>query len=159
VDRDSPNTRLYGPLGFFTDANGAVRRSAWERVPFPPVVYAEDHALAIAMLRAGFAKAFVPRAAVVHSHEYSLRDWLRRSFDESRAVADLYGVPEIGSARRLISGVRGAVGADRRDGARGGELLASALHHGVRGLGMGLGVRAERLPASARRRLSLEGRV
>ena len=44
---------------------------AWERVPFREVPYAEDQALALDMLRAGFAKAYVPDAAVVHSHEYA----------------------------------------------------------------------------------------
>ena len=29
------------------------------------------------MLRAGYAKVFVPDAAVVHSHEYTLTEWLR----------------------------------------------------------------------------------
>ena len=55
---------------FFTDANGAVARWAWERVPFPDVAYAEDRLLALRMLEAGFAKAYVPDAAVVHSHDY-----------------------------------------------------------------------------------------
>ena len=32
--------------------------------------YAEDQALALDMLRAGYAKAYVPDAAVIHSHEY-----------------------------------------------------------------------------------------
>ena len=55
---------------FFTDANGAVARWAWEQVPFPEVPYAEDRLLARRMLEAGYAKAYVPRAAVLHSHDY-----------------------------------------------------------------------------------------
>ena len=43
------------------------------------------------MLRAGYAKVYVPDAAVIHSHEYSPGEWLRRSFDEARAVAEVYG--------------------------------------------------------------------
>jgi len=62
---------LLGARGFFTDANGCVARAAWESVPFRAVAYAEDHVLAQDMLRAGYAKAYVPDAAVVHSHDYS----------------------------------------------------------------------------------------
>ncbi len=62
---------LIGRRGFFTDANACLARAAWERVPFREVPYAEDRVLAIDMLRAGYAKAFVPDAAVLHSHDYT----------------------------------------------------------------------------------------
>ena len=54
---------LIGRRGFFTDANACLARSAWERVQFREVAYAEDRVLAIDMLRAGYAKAYVPAAA------------------------------------------------------------------------------------------------
>src|SRR3954452_17490089 len=63
-----PSRELLGPTTFFTDANGCVSRAAWARVPFRDVPYAEDHQLAVDMLRAGFAKAYMPDAPVVHSH-------------------------------------------------------------------------------------------
>jgi glycosyltransferase involved in cell wall biosynthesis len=67
LDRDGAASGP-GPVAFFTDANGAVARRAWEQVPFRDVPYAEDQALAVDMLRAGYANAFMPDAAVVHSH-------------------------------------------------------------------------------------------
>ena len=33
----------------------------------------------------------MPEAAVIHSHEYSAGQWMRRSFDEARALAEVYG--------------------------------------------------------------------
>ena len=66
-----PALALIGRRGFFTDANACLARAAWERVPFREVPYAEDRVLAIDMLRAGYAKAFVPAAAVWHSHDYT----------------------------------------------------------------------------------------
>lgn len=168
-ERSLPARELYGARGFFTDANGCVARTAWERVPFRPVAYAEDHLLAHDMLRAGFAKVFVPGAAVIHSHDYSPLQWLRRSFDEARAVQALYGLEDLGDLRRLARGVRGSVAADVR-GAGGRHaagtgvmadpalLLRSSLHHSARGLGTALGARADRLPSSLVRRLSLERR-
>lgn len=167
-ERGLPVRELIGPRGYFTDANGCLLRAAWESVGFRPVAYAEDHVLAHDMMRAGFAKAFVPDAAVIHSHEYSGWEWLRRSFDEARAVHEVYGFDEPGEWRRAALGVWGLVGADLRwaraaesDGrAHPGEtgllVLRSFHHHLVRAIGTILGTRAERLPVSVVRRLSLE---
>jgi rhamnosyltransferase len=61
-ERDTPSRTLLGRRGFFTDANGCVARAAWERTPFRDVPYAEDHVIAHDMMRAGFAKVFMPQA-------------------------------------------------------------------------------------------------
>ena len=68
-----PVAALIGARGFYTDANACVARVAWQRAPFREVAYAEDRVLAIDMLRAGYAKAYVPGAAVVHSHRLHAR--------------------------------------------------------------------------------------
>ena len=163
-ERQTPAQALVGARGFFTDANGCVARAAWEEVPFRPVPYAEDHALAIDMLRAGFAKVYLPDAAVIHSHDYSNWNWFRRSFDEGRALADIYGVPEPLEWRQTTLKVWGLVGADWR-WARSHEtrrspwlLVRSTCHHAIRTSGAILGARASRLPATLVPRLSLEGR-
>jgi glycosyltransferase involved in cell wall biosynthesis len=163
-ERAVPSRELLGARGFFTDANGCVSRTAWEVVPFRSIRYAEDHALAHDMLRAGFAKVFVPDAAVVHSHDYSAWDWLRRSFDEARAVNEIYGFAEPLELRRAALKIRGGVGADwrwQRDHTPGsralGPLARSTAHHSVRMVGALLGARAQRLPDAAVRALSLEG--
>ncbi len=166
-ERDLPARALLGPRGFFTDANGCVARAAWESVPFRPVRYAEDHVLAHDMLRAGYAKAFLPRAAVIHSHDYAAGDWLRRSFDEARALREVYGyVPPL-DARQIALKLWGDVGADWRwrratgPTVGAGEALAvlarCAAHRTLRMTGTLLGARADRLPDRAVRRLSLEG--
>ena len=64
AERAIPARSLLGPRGFFTDANGCVARAAWDDVPFRQVAYAEDHVLALDMMRAGYAKVFLPDAAV-----------------------------------------------------------------------------------------------
>ena len=110
--RDAPARDFLGHLGFFTDANGCVARAAWREVPFREIAYAEDHLLAQDMLRAGYAKVYVPDAAVVHSHEYSPAQWLRRSFDEARAVREVYGWTPDG--RRAGRNLRGGVAGDWR---------------------------------------------
>jgi GT2 family glycosyltransferase len=160
-DRDPPPRRLLGQLGFFTDANGCLSRAAWQQVPFRRVAYAEDHLLAHDMLRAGFAKVYVPDAPVIHSHEYSLRQWLRRSFDEARAMREIYEwAPSPGAALQTL---RGNVASDWREvrdrpGFGALVLAQSALHHGARTVGGILGARSAHLPSRIAGRLSLERR-
>jgi len=164
-ERTIPATVLEGIRGYFTDANGCIARAAWEAVHFRPIPYAEDRALALDMLRAGYAKVYVPDAPVIHSHDYSMIGWLRRSFDEARAVHDVYGVVEPADIRRNALNIWGKVGADLRwVRAHGGPplpaLIARSLaHHVVRTAGALLGARADRLPEPMIRRLSLEGRA
>jgi glycosyltransferase involved in cell wall biosynthesis len=165
LERSAPARVLLGPRGFFTDANGCVARAAWETVPFRAVPYAEDHVLAHDMLRAGYAKVFLPEAAVIHSHDYSGIDWLRRSFDEARALQGVYGFAQPLDPRRQLLNVWGRVGADLRwMAARHGHMSAglavrSATHHSLRIVGALLGGRAAALPERVVRRLSLEGRA
>jgi rhamnosyltransferase len=163
-ERTIPATFLEGIRGFFTDANGCIAQAAWEAVPFRPIPYAEDRALALDMLRAGYAKVYMPEAPVVHSHDYSAMDWLRRSFDEARAVRDVYGYVEPADIRRNVLMVWGKVGADlrwvrSRGGRRSPALVARSLsHHLLRNAGALLGARSTRLPEPMVRRLSLERR-
>jgi glycosyltransferase involved in cell wall biosynthesis len=158
---------LLGRRGFFSDANACVARAAWERVPFREVPYAEDRVLAIDMLRAGYAKAFVPAAPTIHSHDYTAAQQLRRSFDEWRGLREVYGWREPAAPAHLLSQLRGELGHARTEliaqGASSREcrraLAAVAGHHVVTRAGALLGSRAEKLPARVRRTLSLEGRA
>jgi rhamnosyltransferase len=174
VERLSPGERstlpaaaLIGRRGFFTDANACVARSAWEAAPFREVAYAEDRVLAIDMLRAGYAKAFVPDAAVLHSHEYTTAQELRRCFDEWRGLLEIYGWREPAAPAYLMRQLRGQLGQARRELAaadissaeRRATLAAVSRHHVARLAGAVLGSRADLLPASVRRRLSLERRA
>ena len=163
-----PARALLGPRGFFTDANGCVARAAWDEVPFRQVPYAEDHVLALDMMRAGYAKVFLPDAAVIHSHDYSAWQWLRRSFDEGRALHEVYGFaepcrPAHGAAEDLGPGRRGLAMVPRS--MRGGSApiaracsLAAGSTRRAR-LGASSAGRAERLPEPLVRRLSLERRA
>jgi rhamnosyltransferase len=162
-----PAAVLMGRRGFFTDANACISREAWSRVPFRTVPYAEDRVLAVDMLRAGYAKVYVPDAAVLHSHDYGSLGQLRRSFDEGRALLEVYGWREPGSPRRIVSQLRGELGPARRElGStglplvrRGAALSAVSRHHVMRLAGAILGSRADILPGWARRRVSLERRA
>ncbi|HEX8743760.1 MAG TPA: glycosyltransferase family 2 protein [Thermoleophilaceae bacterium] len=168
VDRGLPPGELRpGPVTFYTDANGCVSRAAWERVPFRPVSSAEDHVLAIDMLRAGYAKVFRPSAKVIHSHDPPPLRRFRHMFDEFRALREVYGHVEEAGWPYTPAVVRAGVRRDRAylrsRGASGWELdrgtLESLLYHSTRTAAATLGTRAERLPARVRRALSRERRA
>lgn len=164
-ERALPPRHLLGVRGFFTDANGCVARAAWERVQFRDVPYAEDQQLAVDMLRAGYAKAFVPAAAVQHSHEYSPARRVQRCFDEWRALREVYGWVEplsITTLRdRVLAPARADVRWARAHGQSAGPLLAgqAVVHHAARTAGAALGSRHDRLAPGLRRALSLESRA
>ncbi|HEX3909330.1 MAG TPA: glycosyltransferase [Solirubrobacteraceae bacterium] len=164
--RGLPASAFLGGLGFFTDANACIARVVWERVPYRAVPYAEDRVLALDVLRAGYAKAFVPDAPVLHSHEYTALQELGRCFDEWRGLLEVYGWREPIAPRRVLGKLRGELSADRAaasaDGlsgaARRARLLAAGRHHALRLTGALLGSRADRMPAPLRAGLSLERR-
>jgi rhamnosyltransferase len=165
-ERAAPALELIGRRGFFTDANACVARAAWEQVPFREVPYAEDRVLALDMLRAGYAKAFMPDAGVLHSHDYTPLQELRRCFDEWRGLREVYGWREPARPAQLVRKLRGELAQTRlaasREGltgaARRATLAGASRHHVIRLAGAVLGSRADLLPAPVRRALSLERR-
>jgi rhamnosyltransferase len=165
-ERSLPAIEMVGRRGFFTDANACIARAAWERVPFRKVPYAEDRVLAIDMLRAGWGKAFLPDAVVVHSHDYTSLQELRRCFDEWRALLEIYGWREPAGPGAIVRKLRGELAATRQVADLGGlegvarhvTLAAGSRHHVVRLVGALLGSRADKLPAAVRRMLSTDRR-
>lgn len=163
---DRGRSRAFGDATFYTSANGCVLRAAYERAPFRPVSYAEDQLLARDMMAAGYAKAYEPEAAVVHSHSYPPGELFGRLFDEFRALREVHGhVEEVGlrhtpgTLRRQVARDRAFV---RAEGASGAALdratLQSLRFYAIRAAAAALGTRADRLPAVLRARLSRDGR-
>ncbi len=155
-EADLADQPVPSPATFVSSANLCLARTAWEEVPFRDVPYAEDQCLALDLLTAGFEKAYVPDAVVVHSHDYGPVERLRRTFDEFRALNEVYGWTAPAHPRVMAGTVRAEV---RRDRLVGGGVMQPMAYHGARALGAALGTRADRLPRAARRLLSLEGRA
>src|SRR4051812_30725860 len=154
---DLPDPPAPGPATFASSANLCLSRAAWRAVPFRDVPYAEDQRLALDLLAAGFQKAYVPEAAVLHAHAYGPVERLRRYFDEFRALHEVYGWTAPASPRVMAGTVRAEVRKDRAF-EPDAPVGASLAWHGARVVGAALGTRADRLPAAVRARLSLEGR-
>lgn len=156
-----------GDLTFLSNVNASYARACWEELRFEEVDYAEDQAFGRAMLEAGWAKAFHPRAAVWHAHDYGPVEFARRYFDEYRGLRETAGHVEPARPARALRDVAGAVAADRRwmarqdwpAGRRAAWMARSLVHHGSRKAAAVAATRPERLPAALERRLSLEGRA
>lgn len=58
---------------FYSDNNSAMARAAWALLPYPDIDWGEDQVWADEMLRAGFQKAYVNEAVVLHSHPIALK--------------------------------------------------------------------------------------
>jgi rhamnosyltransferase len=97
---------------FYSDNSSCLRKSVWERHPYPEVDFAEDQLWAKQVIEAGFRKAFAWNSVVHHSHNYSPWEKLRRSFDEARAFRMLFGYTLCPSWRAMM---RQAYRASRRD--------------------------------------------
>jgi GT2 family glycosyltransferase len=139
----------FGPgTTLFSSAFGVVRRSVWEAIPFPDMVMSEDQAWAMAVLRAGWAIRYEPRAEAYHGHRFGLARAFRRNFDSGSSLQRLglaggswrAGAAHLARELRWIAAQHGAAAA-----------LHAVLYEGVRMLAFQCG-RAERvLPAALAR--------
>lgn len=92
---------------FFSMANSAVNRAAWEEQPFrEDLQYSEDDEWSRRLLKHGWGVAYAEDARVMHSHNYTLRQAFRRCYGEAFARAALEAVTpgEYGFFRTMILG-------------------------------------------------------
>lgn len=61
-------------LHFYSDNNSMMRRSVWEKIPYPEVHWAEDQLWAWEIAKQGYKKAYADDAVVFHSHNYSAEE-------------------------------------------------------------------------------------
>lgn len=89
----------------FDNVCSAVRRSVWERIPFPRASFGEDVAWGKAVLEAGWAIAYEPAAAVVHSHRRPVSEEYRRERSSHRVLYELFGLATVPRRRDVVRGV------------------------------------------------------
>jgi rhamnosyltransferase len=144
VDELSMETTL------FSNANAAVRRSIWQQFRFvDDIIMSEDQEWSRRVLLAGHAIAYEPRAAVRHSHPYTVASAFRRFFDSG-----------VSAERAYLGGGRPSGRVLRRAAVRyaGGELAwlwrtgqrrwipYAAVYELAKFAGLQLGARHRRLP-------------
>jgi rhamnosyltransferase len=140
---DHPNYATYTPaqrleLYRFDDVCSALRRSAWERIPFGPCRYAEDFVWARRALEAGYTLVRDPLAPVIHAHRR--RFW----YEFRRAVLDAWVLDEaFGYRYRLRDKLNRVARASQSNGDGGlrptwGARMGAAKTYSAHVLGRGL---------------------
>jgi rhamnosyltransferase len=89
----------------FDNVSSCIRRSVWERHPFPETPIAEDAEWARDVLLAGQALVYVPEAVVVHSHDRSAGYELRRTYLVHQRLHALFGLRTIPTLAHLAHSV------------------------------------------------------
>jgi rhamnosyltransferase len=102
VDRYRKDAGYRQFLHFFSNNNACIRRSIWEKIPFPDTDFAEDQMWAKSVIEAGYAKAYAPDACVYHSHNFGVSESYQRAFDESSALKRLFGYDLVPSIAYLL---------------------------------------------------------
>lgn len=142
----------------FSNANSAIRRSAWERFPFADdLIMSEDQDWSVRVLLAGHALRYEPGAAVRHSHRYTVASAFRRFFDLG-----------VSAERAFLAGARPSSRVLRRRALRYAKeevtwlireghaawVPYAAVYELAKFAGLQLGTRHRLLPRAAKRRLS-----
>jgi glycosyltransferase involved in cell wall biosynthesis len=113
------DTFFRDPRFGFSNFNAAIRRGAWERVPFHESLrYGEDKEWAWRLVRDGARIVIDPEASVYHEHREPLRDMWRRGRNEALGQAAWRGAKRysLGTALRLaVVRALGNVGRGRWD--------------------------------------------
>jgi len=91
-DRSFPPSAPTPPWITLSLPMAAMRKSAWESHPFYTDAWAsEDTEWGLWAMKMGYKVQYVPKALVMHSHNYSLRQLHGRRFVEGEADAFIYG--------------------------------------------------------------------
>lgn len=88
----------------FDNVASAVRRSSWERHPFPSAPFGEDVAFGKELLLAGGTIRFEPRASVEHSHPIDLVREFKRLYCDHRNLFNLFEVRTVPTWRAVWDG-------------------------------------------------------
>jgi rhamnosyltransferase len=91
VQRAASAAELSMETTLFSNVNSAIRRDVFERFRFvSDINMSEDQEWSQRVLLAGYAIAYVPEAAVRHSHPYTLRSAFRRFYESGLSARRAY---------------------------------------------------------------------
>ena len=152
---------------FMSNTNSAVRKDLHAQIPFREVNYAEDQGLGIDMLKAGYYKAYAPLGAVNHSHDYGVREYFRRKFDEYVGLRGTTGYTAVAGTKELFWGSTKATLRDwqflMRDKQYSfGQKIVNFFESPGYNVGLRLAIRAaanKKIAEQKRHRYSLEART
>ncbi len=140
---------------FFSNVCSAIKRQVWEQVPFDEsLIMSEDQQWAKEVLQRGFSIVYEPTAAVLHSHNYGLKQVFLRNFDSGCSLRGIVGdsFPQMVAyeLNHLRAGIKHLVNWDKA-----AWIPYFFLHEAARSLGFALGQQSHLLPSRAKYYLSL----
>jgi rhamnosyltransferase len=141
----------------FSNVNSAIRRDVWQSYPFADdLVMSEDQEWSRRALLAGYEIVYEPRAAVRHSHTYSVAGAFRRFFDSGVSAERSYAAGQVGARGLRRAGARYARGEIAWLWQTGQRrwLPYTAVYELAKFAGLQLGRRHRHLPSGLKRRLS-----
>lgn len=145
----------------FSDVNAAIRRSVWEKTPFPEDLKTfEDLGIAKRILNNGWKIIYEPDAAVFHSHNHTTLGLFKRYFDIGYTLKRLEIWDAPGTRRSMLRDFSKLVrrqlsGAQGRAGARvKGVAIVQDI---AKSTGLLLGANQRYLPLLVKRHLSSHG--
>lgn len=168
LQRKNDQTEKLGLVNtFMSNTNSAVRKNLLSKIPFRDVNYAEDQGLGIDMLEAGYYKAYSPLGSVYHSHNYGVREYFRRKFDEYVGLRMTTGYKATAGYKELFIGsikstVRDWMFLFRDKEYSAGQKFRDFFKAPFYNLGLRLAIRAANSPTISNRlhgRFSLEARA
>ncbi|MBI3301262.1 MAG: glycosyltransferase family 2 protein [Deltaproteobacteria bacterium] len=154
---------------FFANTSSVIRRSVWQQIPFPEVEFAEDQTWAEQVLTAGYKTAYAADSVVFHSHSYGPWANFCRHFEHFWAMRKLFAQPRHLAFRDCIPAALRVARADlafwyHQNGQSKAQVLwrwavPAVSWHLAANLGIWLGERADMLPDTLCRLLSLQERI
>ncbi len=91
---------------FFNNAAAAIRRDLWTQFPFDETLPgSEDHAWTLEARARGYQAIYAPNSVVIHSHEESFVQFIRRRIVEGRGLNQIYaarGKPAPAPSLRML---------------------------------------------------------
>jgi rhamnosyltransferase len=158
VQRAAGVNELSMQTTLFSNANGTIRRSLWERFPFvEDIIMSEDQDWSRRALLDGWTIVYEPQAEVRHSHAYTLGSAFRRFFDSGASADRAYLAGEAASSRVLraaaVRYARGELGWLVRTG-QTRWIPYTVFYELAKGAGLMLGAHHRHLPLALKRRMS-----
>jgi rhamnosyltransferase len=143
----------------FSNVNSAIPRAIWAEHPFrDDVTMSEDQEWSRRMLLAGYSIAYEPRAAVRHSHTYTVTEAFRRFYASGASADQAYMAGDASRAALRRAMARYAAGELEwlwREGHRR-WIPYAVVYELAKVAGLQIGIRHRYLPESVRRILAGE---
>lgn len=87
----------------FDNVSSCIRKSVWEKVPFPKADFAEDLEWSKGVLASGYKIVYEPGSLVYHSHDFSVSGWYKKTLINYGKLHCLFGLITIDNIFRLFS--------------------------------------------------------